>query len=272
MLEGRIAVVTGGASGIGRGIAGGLAAAGADIVAVDLTETGADDLLTELAERGAPSPSFVRLDVRDAASVSTTFQEIVGSRGRIDVLVTAAGVREISGPLDLDPADWDKVIAVDLSGTFYCCQAAAKEMVRTASGGSIITVASVAGLIGISSRVAYTAAKHGVVGMTKTLAKDLAPHKIRVNALCPGLVRTPLNDAYFHDEAFVAGLATLVPLGGAGQPSDMANAAVFLASDMASFVTGIALPVDGGWLAEKGYASGDPSLAFNQRVRSTDAP
>jgi NAD(P)-dependent dehydrogenase (short-subunit alcohol dehydrogenase family) len=265
-------VVTGGASGIGRGIAGGLAAAGADIVAVDLIETAPDGLLEELTSVGAPSPSFISLDVRDAASVSTTFHEIARSRGRIDILVTSAGVREISEPLDLDPADWDKVIAVDLSGSFYCCQAAAKEMVRTGSGGSIINIASVAGLIGISSRVAYTAAKHGVVGMTKTLAKDLAVHKIRVNALCPGLVRTPLNDQYFHDEAFVTGLASLVPLGGAGQPSDIANAAVFLASEMASFVTGIALPVDGGWLAEKGYASSDPSLAFNQRVRSTDAP
>jgi 3-oxoacyl-[acyl-carrier protein] reductase len=145
-------------------------------------------------------------------------------------------------------------------------------MVRTGSGGSIINIASVAGLIGISSRVAYTAAKHGVVGMTKTLARDLAAHRIRVNALCPGLVRTPLNDSYFYDEAFVAGLASLVPLGTAGQPSDMANVAVFLASDMASFVTGVALPVDGGWLAEKSYASSDPSLAFNQRVRSTEAP
>ncbi len=270
MLEGRIALVTGGASGIGRGIAGGLAAAGADIVAIDVTESAADNLLEELTALGAPSPSFVKLDVRDAASVSKTFHEIAQSRGRIDILVNSAGVREISEPLDLDPADWDKVIAVDLSGTFYCCQAAAKEMVRTGSGGSIINIASVAGLIGISGRVAYTAAKHGVVGMTKTLASDLAAHRIRVNALCPGLVRTPLNDQYFNDEAFVAGLAALVPLGTAGQPSNMADAAVFLASDMASFVTGVALPVDGGWLAEKSYASKDPALAFNQRVRSTD--
>jgi NAD(P)-dependent dehydrogenase (short-subunit alcohol dehydrogenase family) len=272
MLEGRIAVVTGAASGIGRGIAGGLAAAGADVVAADITEVAAGDLLEELAGFGAPSPSFVVIDVRDPKAVASAFREITDVRGRIDVLVNSAGVREISGPLDLDPADWDKVIAVDLSGTFYCCQAAAREMVRVGSGGSIINIASVAGLVGIGDRVAYCAAKHGVIGMTKTLAHDLAVHGIRVNALCPGLVRTPLNDQYFYDDAFVSGLAAVVPLGGAGTPADMANAAVFLASDMSSFVTGIALPVDGGWLAEKSYASKDQSLAFNQRVRSIDTP
>ena len=273
VLEGKLAVVTGAASGIGRGIAGGLAAAGADVVAVDVTEKAAAGLLAELTQLGAPSPSFVTVDVRDPARVRSAFADIGKARGRIDVLVTSAGVREISDPLELEPAEWENIIAVDLSGTFYCCQAAANEMVRSGTGGSLINIASVAGLIGISGRVAYTAAKHGVIGITKTLARDLAPHGIRVNALCPGLVRTPLNEQYFADEEFVRGLATLVPLGTYAQPADMAKVAVFLASEMSSYVTGIALPVDGGWLAEKSYStSDDPKLAFNRKVRSTETP
>jgi NAD(P)-dependent dehydrogenase (short-subunit alcohol dehydrogenase family) len=273
MLEGKVAVVTGAASGIGRGIAGGLAAAGADVVAIDVTEDAADGLLSELTQLGAPSPSFVTLDVRDPARIRSAFAEIGKARERIDVLVNSAGVPEISDPLELEPSEWENVIAVDLSGTFYCCQAAAKEMIRSAAGGSLINIASVAGLIGISGRVAYTAAKHGVVGITKTLARDLAPHRIRVNALCPGLVRTPLNEQYFADEEFVRSVARLVPLGTYGQPSHIAQVAVFLASEMSSYVTGIALPVDGGWLAEKSYSSSDdPNLAFNRRVRSTEAP
>lgn len=257
-FTGRVALVSGAASGIGAAVASRLAEGGAQVAALDL----------------APVEGYLSVqgDISSSADVNAAVAEVERQLGRIDILVNSAGVREIASPLDLDPGDWDKVIAVDLSGTFYCCQAVAKEMVRTESGGSIINIASVAGLVGISNRVAYTAAKHGVIGMTKTLANDLAPHQIRVNALCPGLVRTPLNDQYFHDPAFVTGLAAVVPLGGAAELSDMANGAVFLASDMASFITGIALPVDGGWLAEKSYASPNSELAFNQRVRSTDAP
>ena len=142
-------------------------------------------------------------------------------------------------------------------------------MVRSGTGGSIITIASVAGLIGISGRVAYTAAKHGVVGITRTLARDLASHHIRVNALCPGLVRTPLNDSYFADEAFVRSVANLVPLGAVGHPSHIAQAAVFLASDMSSYVTGIALPVDGGWLAERAIRQSRRRPSTNVSARPT---
>jgi NAD(P)-dependent dehydrogenase (short-subunit alcohol dehydrogenase family) len=269
MLNGQVAVVTGAASGLGRGIARGLAAARSDVVAIDVTETGTDELLSELRDLGAPSPSFMQLDVRKPTDIAAAFAQIAKDRGKIDTLVTSAGVREISNPLDLEPADWDNVIAVDLSGSFYCCQAAARAMIRSATGGSIINIASVAGLIGISGRVAYTAAKHGVIGMTKTLARDLASHRIRVNALCPGLVRTPLNEQYTSDPDFLEAISTIVPLGALGQTTDIAQAAVFLASEMSSYITGIALPVDGGWLAEKSYARID-DRAFQSPIRSTD--
>jgi len=163
--------------------------------------------------------------------------------------------------------EWDNVIAVNLSGTFYCCQAAARHM-RERGGGAIVNLSSVGGLIGLARRPAYTAAKHGVVGLTKSLARDLGPAGIRVNAICPGLIRTPLTEQYFADDAFEEGLRTVVPQGRVGLADDVADAALYLASDQSAYVNGIALTVDGGWLAEKSFAAGDAAgktfLASNE--------
>ena len=128
-------------------------------------------------------------------------------------------------------------------------------------------MASVGGLIGLSHRPAYTAAKHGIVGLTKSLARDLAPADIRVNAICPGVIRTPLTEQYFADERFEQDLAVAVPLRRYGESSDVAQAALYLASDMASYVTGVALPVDGGWLAEKSFVSGQGPSSFHASKR-----
>ena len=130
---------------------------------------------------------------------------------------------------------------------------------RETGGGAIINISSVAGLIGFSHRPAYTAAKHGVIGLTKTLARDLAGDGIRVNAICPGLIRTPLTEKYFEDGAFEDDLASTVPLRRYGVPADIAQAALYLASDASSYVSGIALTVDGGWLAEKSFITGQSS-------------
>jgi len=194
-------------------------------------------------------------DVRSSAEVAASFDQLANRAGRIDILVNCAGVREMKAALDLPAFEWDDVIAINLSGTFYCCQAAARWMSRN-SGGAIVNISSVAGVIGLPRRPAYTASKHGVVGLTKNLAKDLAQFNIRVNAIAPGTIRTPLTESHFHDEAYLRSLSQVVPLGTAGTPQDVAQAALFLASDMSSFVTGVVLPVDGGWLAEKGYRYG----------------
>jgi NAD(P)-dependent dehydrogenase (short-subunit alcohol dehydrogenase family) len=129
-------------------------------------------------------------------------------------------------------------------------------------GGAIVNLSSVGGLIGLSHRPAYTATKHAIVGLTKSLARDLAPAGIRVNALCPGVIRTPLTEQYFADDGFEQELAISVPLARYGEASDVAQAALYLASDMASYVTGVALPVDGGWLAEKSFVSGGAGSSF----------
>lgn len=257
MLAGRVAVVTGGSSGIGRGVAELYAAEGARVAVFDRARAAGEEVVAGLAAGNADRPFFVAGDVRVAAEVESAAEAIVHEAGRIDVLVNCAGVREIGDVYELESAEWENVIAVNLSGTFYWCQAAARRM--RASGGSLINISSVGGLIGLSHRPAYTAAKHGVVGLTKSLARDLAPAGIRVNAICPGLIRTPLTEQYFADERFERDLETQIPQGRPGTAADVAQAALYLASDMASYVNGVALTVDGGWLAEKSFAAGDGS-------------
>jgi NAD(P)-dependent dehydrogenase (short-subunit alcohol dehydrogenase family) len=243
MLEDRVVLITGAASGIGGAIAARFEREGARVVGLDRA-----------------GDATIHGDVRSPTDVQRAVDRVVAAEGRLDVLVNSAGVREIGDVYTMETDEWDNVIAVNLSGTFYCCQAAARQM-RENGGGAIVNISSVGGLIGLARRPAYTAAKHGVIGLTKSLARDLGPAGIRVNAICPGLIRTPLTEQYFAEDAFEEGLQTVVPQGRVGYPSDVADAALYLASEQSAYVNGIALTVDGGWLAEKSFAAGDAATA-----------
>jgi len=243
MLEQRVVLVTGAASGIGLAIAERFAREGARVLGFDR----------------AGDVAFVG-DVRSPSDVASAVDRLVADEGRIDILVCSAGVREIGDVYTMPTDEWDNVIAVNLSGTFYCCQAVARHM-RETGGGTIVNISSVGGLIGLARRPAYTAAKHGVVGLTKSLARDLAQDGIRVNAICPGLIRTPLTEQYFSEDAFEEGLRAVGPQGRVGVADDVADAALYLASDQSAYVNGIALTVDGGWLAEKSFAAGEAAAS-----------
>ncbi|MGA0595212.1 SDR family NAD(P)-dependent oxidoreductase [Enterovirga sp. CN4-39] len=269
LLQGKIAAVTGSAGGLGMGIARVLAEHGAVVVAMDLTSDKVEAACGELRSGGAAHVEGVVVDVSSASSVADAFSALKERLGGLDILVNNAGIREIETAFDLAPDEWNRVIGVNLSGPFYCSQQAGLLM-RARGGGSIINIASVAGVMGITHRPAYTAAKHGLIGLTRNLARDFAAAGIRVNAVAPGLIRTPMTQAYFDDPDFREGLSGSVPLQIVGTETDVANAALFLASDLARFVTGIVLPVDGGWLAEKNFGV-SASSSFLRSEHSTSS-
>jgi|SRR5581483_689379 len=259
-FEGQVAVITGGAGGIGLGMLKAFGDVGATLVCMD-----------RVAPEDPPHPTeFIETDVKSSSSVAEAFDRLAATVGPPDVLVTCAGIREIVGALKLPADEWDHVIAIDLSGTFYACQAASRLMIDNKRKGSLITISSVAGLVGIANRPAYCAAKHGIIGLTRVLAQELAPHGIRANVIAPGLIRTPLTEAYTGDAEFGKELAVTIPQGSYGLPSDIAQAAAFLASPEARYITGETLTVDGGFMCEKSFSLAGPgSSAYYKAEYST---
>ena len=243
-LTGRVALITGGASGIGAACVKRFSDEGATVIGLDLTEVPN----AEWSERGAAR--FLAVDVRNEGSIRAAVSSVLQEHEQLDVVVNAAGVEGIGTVIDIDQAEWERVIGVNLTGTFLVCKHVLPVMVA-AGRGSIVNLSSVEGIEAIQMQPAYSASKGGVVLLTRNLAIDFGSAGIRVNCLCPGLVRTPMTEMLFDDgiaeirDRFIAQHM----LGRAGRPEEIAAAALFLASDDASFVTGHALVVDGGFSA-----------------------
>lgn len=252
-MTGRTAVVTGGAGGLGAAIAEELARGGDRVVIVDRDHDQAKQVAGRLRAAGACATA-VAADVADPAAVAAAFDAVAALTGGTDVLVTAAGVLATGHPLEQPLDDWHEALAVNLTGAFLCCRAAAGQMVDRGSG-AIVNVASVCGFVAMPRRAGYVASKHGLVGLTKALAVDLAP-SIRVNAVCPGIVRTPMTEDVLGDAEYVRNLPVTVPQGVPATPRQVAQVVAFLAGETAGYVTGAAIPVDGGFGASATFDVG----------------
>ena len=244
-LQGRITAVTGGALGIGRATGCLFAAEGATVAVGDIEVAGAEAVAREISERGGRALA-VGVDVGDAGQVQAFVDRVVAEFGRLDVMFANAGIAHSAPFLDHPEAQWHRVLRVNLTGVFLCCQIAARQMVQQ-GGGRIITTASINGFRGVENLAGYNVAKAGVIELTRTMAVELAQHHVTVNAIAPAQIDTRLTRS-LPEEARRRRVER-IPMGRFGEADEVARAALFLASDDASYVTGHTLAVDGGYLA-----------------------
>jgi len=244
-LQGRVTAITGGALGIGRATARLFAAEGATVAIGDVDVAGAEAVAKEIGGRGGRALA-VGVDVGEADQVQAFVDRIVAEHGRLDVMFANAGIAHSAPFLEHPEAQWHRVLRVNLTGVFHCCQIAARQMVRQ-GGGRIIATASINGFRGVENLVGYNVAKAGVIELTKTMAVELAKHHILVNAIAPAQIDTRLTQT-LPEEARQRRVAR-IPMGRFGEVDEVARAALFLASDDAAFITGHTLAVDGGYLA-----------------------
>ncbi|HEY8643524.1 MAG TPA: glucose 1-dehydrogenase [Candidatus Dormibacteraeota bacterium] len=244
-LAGRVAAVTGSSRGIGRAIAAAYLAEGAQVIVNSRQADVAAATARELGDNAAG----VAADVSTAEGARALVQGAVDHFGRLDVMVANAGINIVKDAVDFEPEEWRRVLATNLDGVFYCAQAAGRLMLEQGSG-SVISIASVTSFNAFPRRAAYATAKAGLVMLTKVLAAEWGPGGVRVNAIAPGYVRTDLVQGLADGgELDLGAVQRRTPMGRLAEPKEIASAAVFLASDEASFITGETLVVDGGWLA-----------------------
>ena len=242
LLDGKIALITGGGSGIGEGIARAMAEHGARVIVVDVNTMGAARVAEAIG--GAHYP----LDVSNRVAVDALAGQIARDIGPVSILVNNAGIIR-RAKID-DPATralWDATMAVNLDGPYNMVTAFQAQLKQTK--GSVINIGSIQSFVALPNSAAYTTSKTGIRGLTKALAIELSPHGVRVNAIGPGMIATPLNADARQNPDYMANFAARIPMGRLGEPADIAGPAVFLASDLARYITGVTLPVDGGFLA-----------------------
>ncbi len=263
LLVGQKALVTGANSGIGEAVAIGLARAGADVIVNYVTNDAAAQKVVEAIEAEGAKGLAIEADVSKEAEVENMFKKAIDAFGTLDILVANAGLQRDSALVDMTMAQWNTVLGINLTGQFLCIREVVKEFLRrgvqkevSVAAGKIICMSSVHEVIPWAGHVNYATSKGGVHMMMKSLAQELAPHHIRVNAIGPGAIRTPINtDAWSTPEAY-ADLMKLIPYRRIGEPDDIAHVAVFLASDMADYISGTTLFVDGGMTCYPGFATG----------------
>jgi NAD(P)-dependent dehydrogenase (short-subunit alcohol dehydrogenase family) len=247
-LEGKNALVTGAGSGIGRAISTVFAREGARVMATDINEASARAVAAQIEDSGGEARSM-RADTTSEEDVKGAIKAVVDAWGQVDIVVNNAG---IGGP----QYSWDQVIAVNETGVYYGCLHGLQQMMKQGKSGAMVNLSSMMGLVGAwepgmvgGVGYAYHASKHAVIGLTKQFGLDGAPHNIRVNALCPGWIDTPLIDPLKMAQPLIDWAVNGTPMGRLGQPEEIAKAALFLASDDSSFMTGAYLTIDGGWTA-----------------------
>ena len=241
-LTGQVAIVTGGARGIGREIALRFARAGADVALFDVNPELLEQTARELRELGRRAEG-VSVDVTDGKQVDEGVAKVLDKLGRIDILINNAGITKDGLLVRMDDAQWDRVLNINLRGTFLCTRAAAKHMLKQRRG-RIVSIASIVGIIGNPGQANYAASKAGIIGFTKAVAKELASRGVTCNAIAPGFIKTEMTEAL--PEQARQRLMEAIPMGSLGEPKDVAEAALFLVSDAARYITGHVLVVDGG--------------------------
>lgn len=247
-FEGKVAIVTGGSFGIGRATAIAFASRGAKVSVVDWIE---DSETLNLIKAAGGDAIFVKCDVSKDADVKAMVEKTVNTFGKLDYAFNNAGIEGVSAIThECTEEIWDKTVGVNLKGVWLCMKYEIQQMLKQGKG-AIVNTASIAGLVGFQGLPAYTSSKHGVIGLTKTAALEYAKLGIRVNAVCPGVIKTPMIDRFTgKNKEAEKQFENMEPVGRMGQPEEVAEAAIWLCSDAASFVTGDAMAVDGGWIAQ----------------------
>ena len=248
-LDGRVALITGGSKGLGEAMASALAGAGADIVVTSRHYAEAQAAAERIAAQHGRRVLAIEADVVRKEQVAAMAREAVGTLGHVDILVNNAGINIRKPTLEIDEAEWQEVLDINLTGPFLASRALAPGMLER-RWGRIINIGSIQSVVAIAGRPAYNATKGGLLQLTRTMALEFAPHGVNVNALCPGPFDTPLNRPLRDNPAAYQAFLAKIPLGRWGDPKELGGAVIFLASEAASFVTGAALMVDGGWTVQ----------------------